>query len=648
MNPTVRPVRSPALRALMVVALAAAMLIAVPAVAAAAATCDGQVATIVGTSGDDVLVGTLGNDVIVGKGGNDLIKAKGGDDIICANGGDDEVNGGPGADRIFGGNGNDLLHGKYGNDVIEGNAGDDDLRGGPGKDTIYGGNDDDLLLGYLGDDYLDGGSGFDVLFGGADDDEAVGGTGTDDCKAEDETGCERDPIDFSVDRFYVNQSVPAADSADSAGDRVPTVKGREGIFRVFVEATYALAGANPEVVMHWRAGGDSGSVTLNGPGTVPVSADESQLSKTFNASFDSSFLASGMEVYLEIDPGNELRENSEKNNRWPESGWFDLDVTTMPSFDVTFVPIVLNGEPAVVTMNDAEAMLDETLRIHPVASYSIEIRDSYAFDGNTQQGWIDLLYELSDLRSSDGSDRIYYGVLPRSISGGIGGIGFIGYPVAHGLEDDHIVAHELGHTLSLDHAPGCGASGSDPNYPYSGGKIGTWGYDVDSGQLVNPGSHYDVMTYCGPSWISDYNYLNVAEHRSAYGYVAAYGTPGVGETVLTFGGVIDGAPAAAGPGLTASTYADEAARSAEIRFVGNSDVTVRTTTGAYRLIGRDSAGRVLFSQQFEAYAYADGPGGNERIFMVNVTMDAADAANVATVDVSHFGETLTSRTLNSR
>jgi hypothetical protein len=381
---------------------------------------------------------------------------------------------------------------------------------------------------------------------------------------------------------------------------------------------------------------------------VPVSIDEGQLSQTHNATFDSSFLRSGMEVYIEIDPANDFRENSEGNNRWPQTGWFDLDVTTMPSFDVTFVPIILNGEPAVVTMNDAEAMLDETLRIHPVASYSIEIRDSYAFDGNTQQGWIDLLYELSNLRSSDGSDRIYYGVLPRSISGGIGGIGFIGYPVAHGLEDDHIVAHELGHTLSLDHAPGCGASGSDPDYPYSGGKIGTWGYDSVSGQLVSPGSHYDVMTYCGPSWISDYNYLNVAEHRSAYGYAALYGTPGIGETVLTFGGIIDGAPAAAGPGLTASVYADEAAESAQIRFVGASDVTVRTTMGAYRLIGRDDVGRTVFSQAFEAYAYGDGPGGNERIFMVHVAVDEADAALVASVEVSHFGETLTRRAISNR
>src|SRR3954462_11837305 len=41
-------------------------------------TCDGETATIVGSSGDDTLHGTSGDDVIVAKRGDDIVKGRGG------------------------------------------------------------------------------------------------------------------------------------------------------------------------------------------------------------------------------------------------------------------------------------------------------------------------------------------------------------------------------------------------------------------------------------------------------------------------------------------------------------------------------------------------------------------------------------------
>jgi Ca2+-binding RTX toxin-like protein len=71
--------------------------------AAAAATCDGLAATVVGTDRDDELVGTPGTDVIAGLGGQDTLDGAGGDDVLCGDGGADVVVGGPGSDRLFGG-----------------------------------------------------------------------------------------------------------------------------------------------------------------------------------------------------------------------------------------------------------------------------------------------------------------------------------------------------------------------------------------------------------------------------------------------------------------------------------------------------------------------------------------------------------------
>ena len=80
--------------------------------------------------------------------------------------------------------------------------------------------------------------------------------------------------------------------------------------------------------------------------------------------------------------------------------------------------------------------------------------------------------------------------------------------------------HELGHNHGREHAP-CGVSG-DANYPYNGGSIGVYGYDLLTGQLFSPNEHADMMSYCDPTWISDYNFLalfdRVRSVNSAYVY----------------------------------------------------------------------------------------------------------------------------------
>ena len=56
-----------------------------------AITCNGVVATQVGTAGNDTLMGTTGPDVIVGFDGNDTIYGLGGNDLLCGNAGNDTL-----------------------------------------------------------------------------------------------------------------------------------------------------------------------------------------------------------------------------------------------------------------------------------------------------------------------------------------------------------------------------------------------------------------------------------------------------------------------------------------------------------------------------------------------------------------------------
>jgi Ca2+-binding RTX toxin-like protein len=123
--------------------------------------CNGQLATIIGTNGNDTLNGTSGNDIIHGRGGNDTIYGLDGNDALC---------GGPGDDYIEGGSGVDTLYGDDGNDIMYGDSGNDTLNGGPGDDTLQGVN---------GDDVLNGDDGYDTLGGGnyTNGDQCNGGAG---------------------------------------------------------------------------------------------------------------------------------------------------------------------------------------------------------------------------------------------------------------------------------------------------------------------------------------------------------------------------------------------------------------------------------------------------------------------------------------
>lgn len=127
-------------------AAALAAVAAVPGSTSAGAqvvTCLGEVATIVGSPGDDVLGGTTGDDVIVALGGDDVIRGLGGDDLICAGSGDDVVIAGRGDDIVLAGVGTDRVRGGAGTDTIRSGPGPDVLNGGRGWDDCFPGRGDD-------------------------------------------------------------------------------------------------------------------------------------------------------------------------------------------------------------------------------------------------------------------------------------------------------------------------------------------------------------------------------------------------------------------------------------------------------------------------------------------------------------------------
>jgi hypothetical protein len=154
------------------------------------------------------------------------------------------------------------------------------------------------------------------------------------------------------------------------------------------------------------------------------------------------------------------------------------------------------------------------------------------FSGNVAamgNGWDNLLNAVAQRRTDNGAgaEDFYYGLVspandfgaycnmgcvtglsmlasaPGSMQVGTG-IGF------SGMDSVNTAVHEVGHTYGLAHAPCGGAQGPDPDFPYAGGGIGVMGYDVTLEYSQNPlkdqNTFLDLMGYCSPIWVSDYNF----------------------------------------------------------------------------------------------------------------------------------------------
>lgn len=213
----------------------------------------------------------------------------------------------------------------------------------------------------------------------------------------------------------------------------------------------------------------------------------------------------------------------------------------------------------------------------------------------------DMLEELRLLRVAEGGIGYCLGTTLPEVGGGVA---FAGWRVAFSDLVDWAVAHELGHTLDLAHAPCGNPLGVDPAYPYPDGSTGAWGYDFRSGTLVSPDTP-ELMGYCGSEWISDYHFRKAMGYRltsESGSWEAAAET-----SLLVWGGANpDGEPFL------------------EPAFVAEAPPALPEGGGAYRVFGSDERGKEIFSLSFDMEEIADGDGGASFAFAVPVRPHWAD------------------------
>jgi Ca2+-binding RTX toxin-like protein len=361
--------RRPAI-ALVLATMMVALLATVPTASAAKATCLGQRATVVGTSGDDELTGTSGADVIAGRGGADVISGGGGNDLICGGAGNDAIFGEGGGDRVSGGDGDDQLSGGPGNDELAGGSGDDyvnyfvsqtpvavDLAAGnatgEGKDilktieNIFGSSFDDDLVGddannsiqpFGGNDRIAAGGGIDLIFDGVG--PGFAGTDGDDII---DGGASLDGVSYTSSPNAVDVNL---ETGLAQGNGTDDVVGIEGVFgSQFDDVLQGDAGRNlflgqggddhidggtgPEgdAAAYWFASGPvTGNLQTNSAGGLGEGTDELANIEGLLGSilFGDVLTGDAQPNYLDGDGGNDDLFGLEGNDWLVGAGGNDL------------------------------------------------------------------------------------------------------------------------------------------------------------------------------------------------------------------------------------------------------------------------------------------------------------------------------------
>jgi hypothetical protein len=265
---------------------------------------------------------------------------------------------------------------------------------------------------------------------------------------------------------------------------------------------------------------------------VAGASSEAVASSTFNFELPSSAFDEGTSYAVELLETQTCADErgSAGAARFPSEGNVPLGTVPSRSIRVLLVPVEFSVGDATFSPDTSMAQLEllrrEVVKLFPIANVEMQIRQTAL--RSSAPDIVGVLDEVTALRDEESTDPglSYYGLVkfgdelasycsPSCVlgastigetgSGGVAvGIGYVGAKAALTF------AHELGHVYGRPHAP-CGIAG-EAAFPYAGGGIGSWGYDIFEHALMDPAIHRDFMGYCTPTWVSDYTFEHLREY----------------------------------------------------------------------------------------------------------------------------------------
>ena len=450
------------------------------------------------------------------------------------------------------------------------------------------------------------------------------------------------PVTFSIPVLYISQATQT-----EAFD-VPLVANRPGRLRAFVVASGTTV-ARPYLNVVISQGATTlFSQAIAAPEAVPTAVAEGGTTSAWDVAIPAAAIQPGSTLLATLDAGGVT---------WPASGTPDpLDVRTLPDFHTTFWAVqtgdgrVGGGGTLASSYASYQTFLQKVWPVNQAttATYGGVFPTTQVLSASDTTGtaWSAILRELRAKQVGDNvTGRQYFGVVNPNYPAGIAGLGYVGAATAIGWDkadsnaygesgvNSGVYAHETGHNFGLNHAP-CGgptdSQGWPATTPYADALIGVWGVDVATDTLKDPTLDHDIMSYCAPIWVSDYNYGKALANRQS------------GSAALV------AAPAAAADSTAPRSLLvwgswENGAATLEPAFHLPVDAQL-PAAGSHLLEGLDAAGQRLFAVPFEPSEVADLPGeGQVAHFAFAVPLAAADAAKLAELRWTRGGDLLARR-----
>ena len=322
------------------------------------------------------------------------------------------------------------------------------------------------------------------------------------------------------------------------------IAGRATRLRVFVatDTGNTASDISAKLCGHDSSGKKINCITPdNGPITTP--SKEGVLDSTLNFTVPAAWLQVGYGYNVLLTGSGLSGDANSKNNRFPRRGIQPFGFVLAPPLDVMVVPV--EYKPA----TDSKVFLPQSktydylseypVKLMPVPSANIQSHPSFRYapkeakyDLDNPNGWTKLLEKLRavHLMEDPSASTNYYGLVNvfdahgcadgciagiGSMSGDMTALGWSG-KYAGDLAASLTMAHELGHNFGRKHVACTGLEADpDKNYPYEGGLIGRYGWDVTGTSFYDPEKYADYMSYCENVWTSDYTYWSIFQFRNS-------------------------------------------------------------------------------------------------------------------------------------